>query len=299
MYAENLPGAPVLATMRALTRRILREPALHFVALGLGLFALHAAVAGPPEEPLAVAASRVEAAREGLRARLGREPGTDELAAALREALDEDRLYHEALRLGLDRDDPIVRRRLVQKLRLIYEAGADEAEADDAALIGLRDADPGRYATPARVALTQVPVARDRHADPVAAAREIVGRIEAGADPAGLGDPGPHARQLGLRPLVDYGRLFGAEFVAGLQDMPEGTWSVVPSPFGAHAVRIEARVAAGEASLAALRGRLRSDLAEQRRAEALEAALESLRRREPAVFDGVTPTLRAAIERGP
>lgn len=280
-------------------RPILREPALHFAVLGLGLFGLHAALAPAREGALVVEPSRVEATREGLAGRLGRAPGDEELAAALREALDEERLYREALRLGLASDDPIVRRRLIQKLRLIYEASADEAGIDDAALLAARDAEPERYSAPPRVALTQVLAARGRHADPVAAARALVERIEAGADPAALGDPGPHAARLGLRPLADYARRFGAEFADGLRDMPEGTWSIIPSASGAHAVRIEARAPAELLPLEALRGRLRADVAERRRAAAVEAGLASLRRRDPAVLGALVPSLRIAVERGP
>lgn len=270
-----------------------------FLAVGLGLFALHRAVAPDPDAPLRVDLARVEAARAGLTARLGRPPDPAELAAALGDALDDDRMVREALRLGLDRDDPIVRRRLIQKLRLAYEASADEAAPGDDALLALRDADPARYAAPARIAVTQVLAARDRHPDPLAAARDFAGALAAGADPAALGDPGPHARRLGLRPVGDYAGLFGAAFAHALQDMPEGTWSVVPSALGAHAVRIDARAPAGPLPLAAVRARLRADLLERRRAEAVAAALAELRRSDPARVDDLPPELAAELaERG-
>lgn len=285
--------------MRALPwRLILREPALHFAALGLLLFGLHRAVAPVEEVPLQVDAARASAAGEGLRARLGREPTEAELAAFLRQALEEERLYREAQRLGLGRDDPIVRRRLIQKLRMIYEASADDAGIDDAALRAARDADPGRYAAPARVTLTQVLAARDRHADPAAHAAELARQLALGAAPEGLGDPSPHARRLGPRPPADFADLFGAEFAAALEDMPQGTWSVVPSALGAHAVRIEARALPAPVALDAIRGRLRADVADVRRSEALAEALAGLRRRDPASFVDVDPALAAAIEGG-
>ena len=181
---------------------------------------------------------------------------------------------------------------------MIYEASADEAGIDDAALLAARDADPGRYAAPARVTLTQVLAARDRHADPAAYAAELARQLARGAAPEALGDPSPHARRLGPRPAADFADLFGAEFAAALEDMPEGTWSVVPSALGAHAVRIEARVGPQPVALDALRGRLRADVAEARRAEALAGALAGLRRRDPASFVDVAPALAATIEGG-
>ncbi|MBZ5710400.1 peptidyl-prolyl cis-trans isomerase [Nannocystis pusilla] len=276
-------------------RALLREPLVQFLVLGLALFALHARVRPDPDANMRVDLARVEAARQGLGARLGHAPADAELAAALREALDDERMVREAVRLGLDRDDPIVRRRLIQKLRLAYESSADLDPADDAALLAQRDAEPQRYTAPARLALTQILAARGRHAEPEAAAREFARALEAGADPAGLGDPGPHARRLGLRPVADYAGMFGPEFAAALEGMPEGTWSIVQSKIGAHAVRVDARAPAELLPLAAARARLQADLAERRRAEAVRLALEDLRRADPADLRELPPDLAAAL----
>lgn len=268
---------------------------MQFLVLGLALFGLHALVRRDADEPLRLDLARVEAARDGLTARLGRSPDDSELAAALREHLDDERLVREALRLGLDRDDPIVRRRLIQKLRLTYDATADLAPVDDADLLALRDADPARYSAPARFAVTQVLAARGRHPDPRAAAEELVRALEDGADPTRLGDPGPHARQLGLRAAADYARLFGPEFAAALEDLPEGTWSIVQSQLGAHAVRVDARAPAELLPLEAVRARLQADLADRRRSEALAAALADLRRADPARLDALPADLAARL----
>lgn len=263
--------------------------------MGLALFALHARVRPDPGAAMRVDLARVEATRAGLGERLGRAPDDVELAAALRDALDDERMVREAVRLGLDRDDPIVRRRLIQKLRLAYESTADLELADDAALLALRDADPARYTAPARLAVTQLLAARGRHPDPTAAAQELVRALAAGADPAALGDPSPHARQLGLRPATDYAGLFGPEFAAVLTDMPEGTWSIVQSRLGAHAVRVDARAPAELLPLAAVRARLQADLADRRRTAAVEAALADLRRADPARLADLPAPLAAAL----
>ncbi|MDC0723076.1 peptidylprolyl isomerase [Nannocystis bainbridge] len=276
-------------------RALVREPLVQFLVAGLALFALHAQVRPDPDAGMRVDRDRVESTRAGLTERLARAPDDRELAAALRDALDDERMAREAVRLGLDRDDPIVRRRLIQKLRLAHESTADVDSFADAALLALRDAEPARYSAPARLALTQVLAARGRHPDPAAAAGELVRLLEAGADPAALGDPGPHARRFGLRPASDYAGLFGPEFAAALTDMPAGTWSIVQSPLGAHAVRVDARAPAELLPLAAARPRLAADLAERRRAEAVEAALAELRRSDPADLTDLPADLAAML----
>ena len=210
--------------LRGVRRRLLSEPLVHFAALGLVFFAVHAALVPERGTALVVDAARVRASGEELARRLGRAATAAELAAKLQLELDEERLYREALALGLERDDPIVRRRLIQKLRFVYEDLAGMQQPDDAALLATRDADPTRYLQPARFALTQVFAARERHDDPQAAARALHQRLLAGADPAGLGDLCVHGQRFGERTTAAYAGLFGEPFAAALSDMSPGTY---------------------------------------------------------------------------
>ncbi|HEY0133695.1 MAG TPA: peptidylprolyl isomerase [Nannocystis sp.] len=282
-------------------RRVLSEPLLHFAALGLVFFGLHAALAPARGEALVVDAARVRATANELGRRLGRAPAEAELASALQTELDEERLYREALALGLERDDPIVRRRLIQKLRFVHEDLADVAAPDDAALLAVRDADPGRYTTPARFALTQVFVARERHTDAEAVARALQRRLLAGEDPGGLGDLCVHGQRFGARTAAAYAGVFGERFAAGLLDMSPGTWSIAQSDLGWHVVRVDEMTPPALAPLAAVRPRLRADWEAARREASSEAALAGLRERYPVSFEGDVPpaVASALVERGP
>ncbi len=281
--------------MRRVPRRVLSEPLVHFAVLGLVFFALHAALAPGRGEALAVDGERVRATELALARRLGHDPTPAEIAAALRIELDEQRLYREALALGLERDDPIVRRRLIQKLRFVHEDLADPGEPDDAALLAVRDADPARYTTPARHALTQVFAARERHADPQAAAQALLQRLQAGVEPTSLGDLCVHGQRFGERPAAAYAGIFGAKFAAALSDMSPGTWSIAPSELGWHVVRIDSISPPVLPELATLRPRLRADWEATRRDASSEAALAELRARYPATLIDVPPAMATAL----
>lgn len=285
--------------MRGVRRRLRSEPLVHFAGLGLLCFALHAALAPRRGEALVVDDARVRAAATELGRRLGRDATPDELAAALQVELDEERLYREALALGLERDDPIVRRRLIQKLRFVHEDLAGRAEPDDDALLAVRDADPARYTSPARHALTQVFAARERHADPQAAANALLQRLRAGAGPEGLGDPCVHGQRFGQRSAAAYAGVFGEAFAAALADMSPGTWSLAPSSLGWHAVRIDSRSPPQLPGLAALRPRLRADWEAARREASSAAALAELRARYPATLRDVPPAVATALTESP
>ena len=276
--------------------RLLRsEPLVHFAVLGLAIFGVHAARAGDRGEALAVDAARVDATAAELARRLARAPAPAEVAAALVTELDEERLYREALALGLDRDDPIVRRRMIQKLRFVHEDLAADDPPGDPELAALRDADPARYKLPERVALTHVLAARDRHPDPEAIARALQARLRAGADPAALGDPCVHGRRFGPRAPAAFAGMFGDDFAAALSDMSEGTWNLAASSLGWHVVRVDERAAGAVPELAALRPRLRADWEAARREAGARAAISGLRARWPAALVDVDPAVAAAI----
>ena len=282
--------------LRRVSRPRLRsEPLVHFAAIGCVLFAIHAVCAPRHADTLTVDAARADATRSALTRKLARPPTPAETAAALLLELDEERLYREALALDLDEGDPIVRRRMIQKLRFVQEDLA-AAEPDDADLLAHRDHHPDRYTTPARLAVTHVFAARDRHADPRAAAESFKTQLQAGADPATLGDLDVHGRSFGARPLSAYAGLFGDDFAAVLSNMSEGTWSLAPSALGWHVVRVDARAPARLPDLATLRPRLRADWDARRREAASQAAAADLRARYPStIIKDIEPDLAAAL----
>jgi len=280
--------------LRRVPPRLRSEPLVHFAAIGGLLFAAHAVCAPPGADALLVDAARAAATADALTIKLARPPTPAESAAALLIELDEERLYREALALGLDRDDPIVRRRLIQKLRFVHEDLAAE-QPDDAALLALRDAQPDLYTVPERLAITHVFAAQDRHADPRAAARAFQSQLQAGADPTSLGDLCVLGQRLGARPLSALAGTFGPEFAAALKDMSEGAWSLAPSALGWHVVRVDTRTPAHLPDLSTLRPRLRVDWDTERRATADQTATAELRERYPATLEDLPPALAAAL----
>src|SRR6187549_3206149 len=105
-------------------RRLLREPMLHFMALGLAIFLAYGWLGGAPAgEGARVVISRGRIAQivAGYERANQRAPLASELDGLIEDAVREEILYREAMALGLDRDDTIVRRRLRQKLEFVSE----------------------------------------------------------------------------------------------------------------------------------------------------------------------------------
>jgi peptidyl-prolyl cis-trans isomerase C len=263
-------------------RRALREPLVHFVVLGALVFGFAdwRATNRGDEAVIVLGPDELAGLHADFERRTGEPPTPLDEQGLIDHFVDDEMLYREALRRGLDRGDVIVRRRLLQKMEFLLDARADLDPPTLADLQALRDADPARYEEPARCDLEHVFVDGTRHGDRTRAmATEIEAALRAGADPTKEGDPFIRGRLLRAQSRQDLARIFGPAFADAAEALPIGAWSdPIASSYGLHVVRVLARTPARLPDVAELEERLRLDWTEQRRAEVRRQALEDLRK---------------------
>ncbi|HEV8245567.1 MAG TPA: peptidylprolyl isomerase [Polyangiaceae bacterium] len=217
----------------------LREPLLHFLLLGALVFVAHRLwQKHAPEQQVIVVtqALRADLERE-LRAELGRDPSPGERALALENWKSEEILYREGVRLGLDRDDPLVRRRVVEKMLDLERDLAMLRDPSDAELDAFLEQNLLRYSEPPRYDFEQVFVARS-HGDALARAAVLERELAAGGSPEGKGDEFEAGRVLTGRSSENLRQLFGETFARRVPELELGRWQVVPSVHGVHVVRL-------------------------------------------------------------
>jgi hypothetical protein len=265
-FAERLVREPLLALRRA--RRRPRRGARR-------------ARSGDERRHIAVDASVRRGLRQDHLRRTGVVPSAEEERRLIERYVEEEVLYREALALGLDRGDVIIRRRLLQKMEFLADEAEPIPEPTDADLAAFLAAHPARYATEPRVALTQVFVATDRHGDAAETiATDLRAKLAAGADPATLGDPFPRGSDFGRSSERELAAVFGTAFAARAVELSDGAWSEpIRSSYGFHVVRPSARVAGGPPRLDEVRNTVRVDWLAEKRAARRRAALDALRRR--------------------
>ncbi|MFN0066367.1 MAG: peptidyl-prolyl cis-trans isomerase [Limisphaerales bacterium] len=269
-----------------------REPLVHFLLLGALLFALHAwREARRPDTAfparIEVTAATIGRLRAGYERQFGRSPDEAELRGLVTAHIREEVLYREALELGLDRDDTIVRRRLAQKMEFLTDDLAGGAEPDEAALRRFFTENEARYARPARVSFRHVYFSREkRGASAETVALEGLAALERGASEETLGDPFLHGFEFAERGPDDVAALFGPEFVERLSALPAGGWQgPVASSYGLHLVQVEARSAVQPVTLAAVRAAVLRDFNDERRRTANREVLERLKERYAVTVD--------------
>jgi hypothetical protein len=229
--------------------RLIREPLIQFLLIGTAVFILYARTGGelpPPRDRIIVTSGRVQQLAEVFAKTWQRPPTAQELHGLVNAYIKEEVYYREALKLGLDRDDTLIRRRMQQKMEFLTEPGDDVLSPTDAQLQDFLAANRSEFRVEPRIAFQQIFINPERSEEPAALRAEQVlssaRASPAGADVRSLGDPTllPHEMPLSAVGIID--RNFGEDFGKKLTTVPKGEWSgPLESPFGLHLVRITDR----------------------------------------------------------
>ncbi|MBK8630716.1 MAG: peptidyl-prolyl cis-trans isomerase [Sphingomonadales bacterium] len=269
--------------MRDYLRAALKEPLVHFLLAGLALF-LFFAWRGDSVDPESRTITITEAQVERLAASWAqtwqRPPTQAEIDGLIRDHVKEEVYYREGMRLGLDQDDTIIRRRIRSKMEFLASSELENEEPGDATLQAMLDKNPQVYAADARTSFDQIYLAAQDEAAARTRATQMLAALGTGADWQKLGD----AISLPRSPEnVDRARIaadFGDDFAAALAGLKPGAWTgPVSSGFGLHLIRIRSVQASTKPKLADVRQRLENDWRAQtvkaREAKAYQALLDS------------------------
>ncbi len=224
-----------------LIARLLREPLLHFLAIGGLIFLFFGAVAAPsqgPTDTIVVGPERIEQLATRFQSVWQRPPTDDELRNIVDEFVREEIYYREALALGLDRNDTVVRRRLRQKMEFLTDTAADLLEPAAGELEAYLAANEQTYRSGPQLAFEQIYLGETPGPDSVTVSLSAL-QSDPATDPSALGRSTLLPARLGLSPPKAIDGVFGQDFFGRLAKLPPGVWTgPVESAYGVHLVRI-------------------------------------------------------------
>jgi peptidyl-prolyl cis-trans isomerase C len=285
-------------------RRWLHEPLVHFLALGLALFAISRVV--DVDRGGAQRLSRIELTPDDIRqvevvwqAQWQRPPTPEELRGLLEARVREEVMYREALALGLDRGDTIVKRRLAQKMEFLGEDLSALPEPTTTVLRAWFEKNAQRYALPGRVSFRHLYFASDRRGAPARQAADValaqVTRAGSDATGAGLGDRFMYQDYYADRDPDQVAGVFGSAFAKSLfaLDARPSWQGPVESGFGWHVVRVESRTPGRVPTFDEVEAMVRTDWVSDQRDESRRKAFEVMRARYTVVLPpaGSTPVV--------
>ena len=230
-------------------KRLLREPLVHFLLLGAVLFGAYA-YAERAHGTIQQSTTQIRLTVDDIsqlvsvfRAQWRRDPTPEELRALVEDRVREEVLYREAVALGLDKDDTIVRRRMAQKLQFIIEDAPREPRRQE--LETWYAANSDRFARPPRVSFRHLYFSPDRRgtrarSDALAALTKLAGQPEDAPLAATLGDAFMFLDYYRDRESEFLGKEFGPNFALAVGKLPPGSWQgPVESGFGWHLVFVD------------------------------------------------------------
>ncbi len=274
--------------MKMFLGRCLREPLFHFLLLGAAIFGLNAWLQDPrsdDEAVIEVTSVDVERLRGLWERQWHRAPTEEELRGLVENQVREEIFSREAVKMGLDHDDSVVRRRLAQKMEFLTEDLFRLEDPSNEDLQQFLEEHADRYVEPARVSLRHVYFSPDRRGkDTERDVRKVLAVLKNHPKSADrlheMGDPfmlqHVHSR-LSRRELS---RIFGHDFVEAVSRLPVGRWTgPVASGYGLHAVRVDGRTEARQRALGEVREKVLEDYRQARREEANRAFYARLRER--------------------
>lgn len=245
-------------TLKDTARRLLREPLVHFLIAGAFVFVLLSGRAPDLGERRIVVDEKVVASLVNrFQDSFRRLPTKDETDGLIRDWVQDQVYYREALNLGLDQDDEVVIRRLRRKMEAMAVAEAESRTPSDEELQALIDKDPARYAEDPRTSFEQVYLGADTPENRKLAEGQLAELRRGKSVPA---VPAPLPASFNQASGDEISSQFGDEFTIALRNVAPGQWTgPLASGLGLHLVRVNARGAPQPPALDKVRQRVEND----------------------------------------
>jgi hypothetical protein len=270
-----------------------KEPLLHFLVIGVVIFAVFS-IANKEEvadsgNKIVVSSAEIKRLSDSWSKRRNRPPSEFELQGLIDSYIKEEIYYREALSLGLDQNDTIIRRRLMQKMEFLSNDLAELDQPNETELNKYFVDNENKYKIPARISFTHIYFSLDkRGARALEDSKLVLTELDA-----------PRAPELGDRFMMEYDfvrdtpsevtRLFGSGFAEQLFALETNTWQgPIASGYGYHLVRINEKIDARVPELASVIEKVRTDFMFEQRQKTNKEIYDKFKERYEIVIEDMT-----------
>ena len=267
--------------------KLLKDPLLHFLLIGALLFLVFELIKSPvgiQENNIVITSGDIEALQANFSRTWQRPPTDSEVSGLIKDKVRDEIAYREAVAMGLDQGDSVIRRRLRMKMELLVEDVAGLSPPTDENLEAYLVEHRESFRQQPQVSFMHVYLNSDKRGARVEDdAREILAKLSAAginADPGSYSDPSMLPNELPLYYINDIGRLFGVDFSKQILEVKPGGWAgPVWSSYGLHLVYVRERIEGRDPELDEVRQEVEREWSAKRRKEFKEATYNKLRER--------------------
>ncbi len=283
----QLGAAPGRPAATSFFRAALHEPLVHFVLIGAALFVMWEIVGrggrSPQARQIVLTLDDLRQLQLGFTAQWQRPPTQPEMLGLIENRIKEEVLYREALAMGLDKDDTIVRRRMAQKMQFLAEDVSSAREPTREELKAWFDKNTAMFEQPARMTFRTLYFSPDRRGprareDAERALARLAGKPVSWSGAAALADPFMFQEYMADRTPSEIAKEFGPPFAKALFEEKPGAWTgPLESGYGWHLAFVEALAAARVPPFEEVEPDVKTAYLGSRKAEAWEDAYKKMR----------------------
>ncbi len=221
----------------------MKEPLLHFLLIGAGLFWLYGWVnPGAPaigEKTIVVSSGRIEQLLRIFEKTWQRPPTSQELKGLIDDYIIEELYYRQAVAMGIDKDDTLIRRRMRQKLEFLTDDTAALMKPDDAELESYLATNEKKFRRDPIYSFRQLYFNPQRHGDtPLIFAKQQLDKLRSGQTVEGDSTLIPDSFENESSRAID--GILGTGFSQQLESLALNQWSKpLRSGMGVHLVMLE------------------------------------------------------------
>jgi peptidyl-prolyl cis-trans isomerase C len=296
---EDVPGASVEDERTMARGKVVpfikhwvREPLVHFLIIGLALFAIYRVITPAGAKPTS---NRIELTQNDLsqlesswRAQWQRPPSPDEMRSLINDKVKQEILYREGLALGLDQGDEIIKRRMAQKMEFLAEDVSNLREPSTEELKAWFDKNSVRFALPGGVTFHHLYFSPDKRGSQARddASRAMTNLAGSKAETPGLGDRFMFQNYYADNSPEQVAKIFGTKFSESISKLRVGVWQgPVESGLGWHLVWIDA-ITSGEVPVFGEvdPAQLKSEWSADQRADSKRQLFEAIKQRYEVVL---------------
>jgi peptidyl-prolyl cis-trans isomerase C len=273
--------------------RWLKEPLVHFLLIGAGFFFLFNLVGDSGtqrQDQIVVSSDDIRQLSALWEKRWQRPPTSKELDGLINAHIREEVLYREALALGLEQNDTIVRRRMAQKMEFLFQDIAESEKPGDEELEAYLRDHPEQFQESVRYSFMHVYLNTDQDASQARnRAVMLLDDLRLKGDqvnPVSVGDLFMLGNQYKDHNQAEVARMLGPEFASAIAELPAKQWQgPVKSAYGLHLVYIHERTTPRLPPLAEIRNRVLTEWQYGRQQKANEAMFDALQSRYEIIIE--------------
>lgn len=206
---------------------------------------------------------------------VGREPTIQEVDGIIKQLLDEEILYREAIKLGLDKNDIIIKRRLAQKIGFLRQE-ADSSLPSEKEVNDFYNQNTKKYFVDKRITFSHIYFSESK--DQEAKAARALNLIKSGTAETDFGEPFLLGKNFSSKSISEIERSFGKEFSEVIQSIVPQEWSgPLNSEYGSHLIFVNSISESFTPALEEIKNIVISDVILEKQNNSVKEYLKELR----------------------